>query len=495
MSDLKKQRRQLISQVLVLTAVCLLIAVFSWNRDRGDFTLHLPMAFVDFNRDDAHIEWDEKEIPVEKITKENERMDITFHPVEPGSHPYMITDNQDNILFYDDIRVSPNGAYFSANTGNFTGDTGVLCALMLFFTGMGVCFLAHFFGQRGPSICSYDAIAYFGGGIFCTATGVMLIHLFFQRQRQPHLYHMNRIFMTVSGAAETFILWTSPLVLLFSVLMIISNIALLRHERFRVRNILGMGIGAALIASEVFLFFFVGRYFSGSQQELRVFLTINRVISTVFAYFECILAGAVVCGFRAAGHVPSADKDYILILGCGFRKDGTLTPLLRQRVDKAIEFWKKQKETTGREAVLVPSGGQGGDEPMSESEAMTRYMLETGVPKSAIMMEDKSANTFQNMSFSKEKIEEREKEKGADEPANTIFVTTNYHVFRSGVWANLAGLPAEGLGSKTKWWFWPNAFIRECVGLLVNRIRIEIIWLIILVAAFSAMSYVSSALY
>ena len=39
-------------------------------------------------------------------------------------------------------------------------------------------------------------------------------------------------------------------------------------------------------------------------------------------------------------------------------------------------------------------------------------------------------------------------------------------------------LEAEGIGSRTKWWFWPNAFLRECVGLMVNRMKLEIVLLI-----------------
>ena len=75
-----------------------------------------------------------------------------------------------------------------------------------------------------------------------------------------------------------------------------------------------------------------------------------------------------------------------------------------------------------------------------------------------------------------------------DNKSNIIFVTTNYHVFRSGVWAGLAGLQAEGLGSGTKWWFWPNAFIREVIGLLANRLRNEILGLVFLVVIFGAIS-------
>ncbi len=57
-----------------------------------------------------------------------------------------------------------------------------------------------------------------------------------------------------------------------------------------------------------------------------------------------------------------------------------------------------------------------------------------------------------------------------------------------GIWAGLAGLRAEGLGSKTKWWFWPNAFVRECIGLLANRALPELIWLIILVVLFGGIA-------
>ena len=71
-----------------------------------------------------------------------------------------------------------------------------------------------------------------------------------------------------------------------------------------------------------------------------------------------------------------------------------------------------------------------------------------------------------------------------------LFATTNYHVFRSGLWANQAGLRAEGIGEKTKWWFWPNAFMRECAGLMCRRWKQEILLLVLLVAFFSVLSMV-----
>ena len=46
------------------------------------------------------------------------------------------------------------------------------------------------------------------------------------------------------------------------------------------------------------------------------------------------------------------------------------------------------------------------------------------------------------------------------------FSTTNYHVFRSGLHARRVKMRALGMGAPTRWYFWPNAAVREFVGLL-----------------------------
>lgn len=96
-----------------------------------------------------------------------------------------------------------------------------------------------------------------------------------------------------------------PVMLVFAIMMIVSNIALLRHESFRVQNILGLGIGFALIACEAIGVRLVLMDFSGSEMQMRIFYTLSSVYFTVFTYFECILIGSVVCGLRAARHIPA----------------------------------------------------------------------------------------------------------------------------------------------------------------------------------------------
>ena len=491
-SEFRKHRKKMLIQMIVLAVLCVAIAFVSWLAGRGTFTLHL---MADLSDDDMYVEWEEGEIPVEEIKTLDAETIVVLKPKAPGAYTLTFrkeSDEPGTLRYYDRIFVLPHGTTYSMSTGHFTGDTGIIGAIALLFAGTGLLCLISFFRMKVPEMYSYDAIGYFGAGIFCTGIGIMMIWLFVSRLLHPGQSHISSALMSIAGAGETFIFFTFPLVFVFAVAMIISNIALLRHEPFRIKNVLGLGIGVILIGSLFFLWSFLTRNFHGTAEDYHVFSTVNIIVAVAFAYFECVLTAAVVCGIRAASYAPALNQDYILILGCGLAKDGSLTPQLRGRVDKAAWFWQYQKDATGKEAVLVPCGGQGPDEAVSESEAMTRYLLSNGVSRNTILKEDKSKNTYENITFARAKILERENAKANDiENIKTMFVTTNYHVFRSGVWANMADVPSEGLGSSTKWWYWPNAFIRECVGLMVRRIPAEILWLAVIAAVFGGFSFLA----
>lgn len=207
------------------------------------------------------------------------------------------------------------------------------------------------------------------------------------------------------------------------------------------------------------------------------------VLSSVF-YLECILAAAIILTVKAAKRIPAFDKDYMLILGSKFRKDGTLTPLLKGRADRALEFAQMQREHTGKELFLVPSGGQGPDEVMPEAEAIRNYLLETGVPEERILVENRSKNTAENMKYSLELIRKHCK---TDDP-KIGFSTTNYHVFRSGILATHAGMLTEGIGSKTRSYFWINAFIREFIATLNTgwKKHLKVVLFLVLLSVLSA---------
>lgn len=151
-----------------------------------------------------------------------------------------------------------------------------------------------------------------------------------------------------------------------------------------------------------------------------------------------------------------SDYDYIIVHGAGL-SGSKPTPLLAARLDKGVELW----ERGGRHAVIIASGGKGSDEQVSEAKAMRDYLVEErGVPVDAIIEEDRSTTTMENLRNSKAIMDARS---GAGQ-YRTAVVTSDYHVFRTAEYAHTIGLAADGLGSRTARYYWPTAFIREYVA-------------------------------
>ena len=466
-------------QIAVLAAILLAVCLGCRIMMRGTYTAALPIHLDAPAAADIHID---TEIPgvVEPGAPRIERgsIRIPVRPAGPGRTFVSLVDGEGRDLGALVFHVGRFGTIYDAATGGFTGDSLVLAAFTLFCLAAAAILYHAWRGMKGPAFYAYATIHAAGFALFALLTGLTMLVVTLRHILRPGDFNMYSAYRAICSASWQFMMLTALPVLAFAVAMAVSNVALVKHEGFRAKNVLGVGVGVALVVGETLAFLLYGRNMSGSEWEIRTWDTLCNVYATAFACFECALVGAIVCGLKAAKHVPQPDADYILILGCKFRRDGTLTPLLRGRVDRAIAFW----EATGREAVLVPSGGQGADEPIAEAEAMRRYLLSRGVPDKSILVEDRSRNTYQNMEFSKALIAARAP------GAKVVYATTNYHVFRSGVWANLAGLPAEGVGSRTKWWYWPNAFMRECAGLMLNRIPQELLLLLVMVAFFGALS-------
>ena len=113
---------------------------------------------------------------------------------------------------------------------------------------------------------------------------------------------------------------------------------------------------------------------------------------------------------------------------------------------------------------LIASGGQGGDEKISEAQAICNYILEeTDVSMESILLEDKSRTTYENLLFSKEVGEQF-----VENPC-FLFVTNDYHVFRTSTYARKLNMKGDGLGCRTAGYYIPSAFIREYVGPLCQN--------------------------
>ena len=280
-----------------------------------------------------------------------------------------------------------------------------------------------------------------------------------------NLTSINDLYINTINSFSYFALFILPLIAIIATYSIFTNIFLIIKEGFSLQNLLGIIFGIMIIIGALasqFIFEFVS-HFELINSKIYIKKFIDIALNSVLCYFYCLTLATLYANIMAGKHKPNLDKDFVIILGCKVRDDGSLTPILKARVDKAIEFAKEQKEKVGKNIIFVPSGGQGKDEVTSEAEAMKNYLIQEGINEENIIIENKSTSTLQNMKFSKNRIDEINKD------GKIIFSTTNYHVFRSGVIANSEGIDCEGIGSKTKWYFYTNALIREFIANLFSQ--------------------------
>lgn len=314
---------------------------------------------------------------------------------------------------------------------------------------------------------SYAMVTYGGVALYI---GALLLIVTYKLQNNVINYFSDLSALLTETGQWFLIMLLIPMLILAAALSI-SNIRLMRHEGYRPVNALGIVISLVwylVLAWTLNIGLPFSLYIPAASQTWATLRSIIRYLMTfVITYFECLMLSTSVCAFISSRHTPPYDRDYIIILGCAIRKDGSLTPLLKGRADAALRFEKEQYEKTGKHACFVPSGGQGSDEVISEGEAMERYLIEQGIEPERILREDKSTNTFENMQFSRDVIE---RDAGDISQKKTAFSTTNYHVFRGYILSEKNGFKAQGISAKTKWYFFPNAFIREFIGLIVDRL-------------------------
>ena len=367
--------------------------------------------------------------------------------------------------FYDreipmELRVLPLGILTDSITWNFTGWGLLTACLSLFLLSAALILLAESRRERKARFFSYRATGELGLALFLLLSGFFRTGTVLPYLRGENAGTVWSLLVGAIVSAQTFMRWTAVLLGLFSLILAFSNLVLIRHEGARPSNMLGI-IVALLIVGGAGL----GIWMSYSELTFPLRNALLNVYAGIFVYLECMLGATVIHALLAGRHEPAYDCDYVIVLGCRIRPDGTLYPLIRSRVDRAIAFARRQEAVSGKRAVLVPSGGKGADEPEAEAEAMARYMREQGVPAEQILPECRSKTTAENLRFSRELIEAGQKE------AKVAFATSNYHVYRGGILAAETGWSIDGMGSRTKWYFWPNAFLREFIGLMAaNRV-------------------------
>lgn len=184
-----------------------------------------------------------------------------------------------------------------------------------------------------------------------------------------------------------------------------------------------------------------------------------RLLRTVLTSLLCV--GILVCAvteviiLRASRGDPEGDFQYMVVLGA--KVNGTEPSLaLRDRLNAAADYLKAHPDV-----IAVLSGGQGPDEGMTEAACMFRELTELGIDPDRLWLEDKSTSTWENLVFSLDIIEE----KTGARPSHIGLLSSEYHLYRAGLFAKRCGVTASGIPAPTTWFTLRlNYFLREIAG-------------------------------
>lgn len=185
-----------------------------------------------------------------------------------------------------------------------------------------------------------------------------------------------------------------------------------------------------------------------------------RRLKRMFTAILCI--GLILVGIteffiiRASFGQPGKTCDYVVVLGAKVRESGPSVSLW-DRIYGARDYLAEHPEV-----IAVLSGGQGQDEPMTEAKAMYDELVALGIDPDRLWMEDKATSTWENLNFSLNLIEE----KTGLRPEKIGIVSSEYHLFRAGLFADACNVESVGIPARTSIISQRvNHFMREVAGI------------------------------
>lgn len=178
-------------------------------------------------------------------------------------------------------------------------------------------------------------------------------------------------------------------------------------------------------------------------------------------FTTCLVIGLLVVGateaviIRYSFGTPEESVDYVVVLGAKIRDSGPSASLW-DRIHGAYDYLSAHPDV-----VAVLSGGQGADEPIPEAQAMYDELVKLGIDENRLWVEDQATSTWENLNFSLDLIEA----KTGIRPETLGVISSEYHLFRSSLFAKKCGVDFVGIPAKTTQ---PgqkiNHFMREVAG-------------------------------
>ena len=158
---------------------------------------------------------------------------------------------------------------------------------------------------------------------------------------------------------------------------------------------------------------------------------------------------------------PVIPCDYVVVLGAGV--NGTVPSLsLRDRLNAAYDYLVAYPD-----AVCVVTGGQGPGEDITEALCMYNDLTARGIDPDRVWMEEQATNTRENIRFSLDMIEE----KTGARPERIGLVSSEYHLYRAGMFARAENVISCGIPARTSWISLRiNYFLREIAAVWYYKV-------------------------
>ena len=191
------------------------------------------------------------------------------------------------------------------------------------------------------------------------------------------------------------------------------------------------------------------------KQRLFAAKILNTILTCLVCFGLCVFAITESVILLASRGEESTEFTYLVVLGA--KVNGNSPSLsLSDRLESAYDYM-----TAHPDVIAVLSGGQGADEGISEAQCMFQELTKRGISSNRLWLEDQATSTWENLQFSLRIIEE----KTGKRPDTIGLLSSEYHLYRAGLFADACGIDAALIPADTSW---PtirlNYFMREVVA-------------------------------
>ncbi len=187
------------------------------------------------------------------------------------------------------------------------------------------------------------------------------------------------------------------------------------------------------------------------------------------ALVSVLMAPVALWIYRYGKTDRAAPADVIIILGGGLDPDNRPSAFARGRIDHAVALYRK-----GLAPAFICTGGYRRDDSPTEAEACVLYLEQSGMPASAISVDNRSLSTEENANESK-KIMQAQGYKTA------ILVTDDFHMLRAEKYFTQYGIPvfsspAQATIGESPFWRDLGASYREVFALGWYELKTALGW-------------------